>query len=46
MAEFVKRFGVKAKLVLLILQEVREIQPHYQPYLWDLLIPHEFCTKK
>ncbi|MBD2569359.1 PAS domain S-box protein [Anabaena lutea] len=41
LAEFVKQFGVKAKLVVPILQEVREILPHSQPYLWGLLIAHQ-----
>ncbi|MTJ51191.1 PAS domain S-box protein [Anabaena sp. UHCC 0253] len=44
LAEFVKQFGVKAKLVVPILQEVREVVPHSQPYLWGLLIAHQ-CEK-
>lgn len=48
LAEFVKQFGVKAKLVVPILQEVRELTDfnvtpltHSQPYLWGLLIAHQ-----
>ncbi|MDJ0678704.1 MAG: PAS domain S-box protein [Xenococcaceae cyanobacterium MO_167.B52] len=46
LAEFIKQFGVQAKLVVPIIQEVREIaesennQPK-SPYLWGLLIAHQ-----
>lgn len=38
LAEFVRQFGVQAKLVVPILQKHRE--PLEQPYLWGLLIAH------
>lgn len=46
LAEFVKQFGVQAKLVVPIIQEVREIseaeaQKAVTPYLWGLLIAHQ-----
>nr|MDJ0650557.1 GAF domain-containing protein [Xenococcaceae cyanobacterium MO_188.B19] len=49
LAEFIKQFGVQAKLVVPIIQEVREIaeaennQPK-SPYLWGLLIAHQ-CSE-
>ena len=49
LADFVKRFGVQAKLVVPIVQESRQIsQPDTDrassPYLWGLLIAHQ-CSK-
>ncbi len=49
LAEFVKQFGVQAKLVVPIIQEVREIaesdnNQNKSPYLWGLLIAHQ-CSK-
>ncbi len=46
LAEFLKQFGVQAKLVVPIIQEVREIEEdkHHNsssPYLWGLLIAHQ-----
>lgn len=46
LAEFVKQFGVEAKLVVPIVQEVRKIsksdnQQAATPYLWGLLIAHQ-----
>ena len=46
LSEFVKQFGVQAKLVVPIIQEVRDIskseaQPDANPYLWGLLIAHQ-----
>ncbi|MCU0551833.1 MAG: PAS domain S-box protein [Leptolyngbya sp. Prado105] len=41
LAEFVKQFGVQAKLVVPILQEDRENAESTVPYLWGLLIAHE-----
>ncbi|NEU82886.1 PAS domain S-box protein [Nostoc sp. UIC 10630] len=48
LADFVKQFGVKAKLVVPILQENREADkqrdrqtPASAPYLWGLLIAHQ-----
>ena len=41
LADFVKQFGVKAKLVVPILQEIRDIPTNSQPYLWGLLIAHQ-----
>ncbi|MBD2510829.1 PAS domain S-box protein [Nostoc muscorum FACHB-395] len=48
LADFVKQFGVKAKLVVPILQENREADkqrdrktPASTPYLWGLLIAHQ-----
>ena len=41
LADFVKQFGVKAKLVVPILQELRDIPTNSQPYLWGLLIAHQ-----
>ena len=46
LSEFVKQFGVQAKLVVPIIQEVRDIskseaQPNATPYLWGLLIAHQ-----
>ncbi|MBE8999753.1 PAS domain S-box protein [Nostoc sp. LEGE 12447] len=48
LADFVKQFGVKAKLVVPILQENREADkqrdrktPASSPYLWGLLIAHQ-----
>ncbi|MFN6462176.1 MAG: PAS domain S-box protein [Nostoc sp. DedVER02] len=48
LADFVKHFGVKAKLVVPILQENREADkqrdrqtPASTPYLWGLLIAHQ-----
>lgn len=40
LAEFVKQFEVKAKLVVPILQENRQ-NPHQNPHLWGLLIAHQ-----
>ena len=46
LAEFVKQFGVKAKLVVPIIQEVRDkqVESEKQSYLWGLLIAHQ-CSK-
>ena len=42
LADFVKQFGVRAKLVVPILQEHRENQLDRDvPYLWGLLIAHQ-----
>ncbi|WP_392531804.1 PAS domain S-box protein [Nostoc sp. C117] len=48
LADFVKKFGVQAKLVVPILQENREAEqqrdrqtPASVPYLWGLLIAHQ-----
>ncbi|MFM7405481.1 MAG: GAF domain-containing protein, partial [Cuspidothrix sp.] len=43
LAEFVKQFGVKAKLVVPILQTLRETTNDHQgeTYLWGLLIAHQ-----
>jgi PAS domain S-box-containing protein len=48
LAGFLKQFGVKAKLVVPILQEVREVREtdnseslHPSPHLWGLLIAHQ-----
>lgn len=44
LADFVKQFGVKAKLVVPILQQIREnndIIEQKKPYLWGLLIAHQ-----
>ncbi|MDJ0572636.1 MAG: GAF domain-containing protein, partial [Pleurocapsa sp. MO_192.B19] len=48
LSEFVKQFGVQAKLVVPIIQEVRDISksqahldPNATPYLWGLLIAHQ-----
>jgi PAS domain S-box-containing protein len=48
LADFVKQFGVQAKLVVPIIQENREGEPANaqtsvppQPYLWGLLIAHQ-----
>ncbi|MEO1209992.1 MAG: PAS domain S-box protein [Cyanobacteria bacterium J06638_20] len=45
LADFVKQFGVQAKLVVPIIQENREngAESPSQPYLWGLLIAHQ-CT--
>ncbi|NJR14766.1 MAG: GAF domain-containing protein [Calothrix sp. CSU_2_0] len=40
LADFLKQFGVKAKLVVPILQENREVD-RQTPYLWGLLIAHQ-----
>jgi PAS domain S-box-containing protein len=40
LADFLKQFGVKAKLVVPILQENREADKQ-TPYLWGLLIAHQ-----
>ena len=47
LAEFVKQFGVKAKLVVPIIQEVRDQQLEVsvkKSYLWGLLIAHQ-CSR-
>ncbi|NJO43593.1 MAG: PAS domain S-box protein [Cyanobacteria bacterium CRU_2_1] len=44
LADFVKWFGVKAKLVVPILQERREDGQPSTPYLWGLLIAHH-CSQ-
>ncbi len=47
LAEFVKQFGVKAKLVVPIIQEVRNEREEVtakNSYLWGLLIAHQ-CSK-
>jgi PAS domain S-box-containing protein len=47
LADFVKQFGVKAKLVVPILQQIREnneIIEQQEPYLWGLLIAHQ-CSE-
>ena len=47
LAEFVQQFGVKAKLVVPIIQEIRDKQGEEsakQSYLWGLLIAHQ-CSK-
>lgn len=46
LADFVQQFGVKAKLVVPIIQETRNISQRLpssklQPYLWGLLIAHQ-----
>lgn len=44
LADFVKQFGVKAKLVVPILQQIRENSNNIEkqnPYLWGLLIVHQ-----
>jgi GAF domain-containing protein len=44
LADFVKQFGVRAKLVVPILQEHRQHQPETdadKPHLWGLLIAHQ-----
>lgn len=51
LAKFVSEFGVKAKLVVPIIQEIREIDlpdacispatPRSHPHLWGLLIAHQ-----
>jgi PAS domain S-box-containing protein len=43
LAEFVKQFRVKAKLVVPIIQEIRELNSS-SPYLWGLLIAHQ-CSQ-
>ncbi|MBF2067775.1 MAG: PAS domain S-box protein [Calothrix sp. C42_A2020_038] len=43
LAEFVKQFRVKAKLVVPIIQEIRELDSS-SPYLWGLLIAHQ-CSQ-
>jgi PAS domain S-box-containing protein len=45
LADFVKQFGVKAKLVVPILQQIRDgYEPSDSPHLWGLLIAHQ-CSK-
>jgi PAS domain S-box-containing protein len=54
LAEFVKQFQVKAKLVVPIIQEIRSQEsgdsphplshPNHTPYLWGLLIAHH-CSR-
>lgn len=44
LAEFVKQFGVKAKLVVPIIQETRNKNLTLTPFLWGLLIAHQ-CNK-
>ena len=46
LTDFLQRFGVKAKLVVPIIQQVREIEEDKtsSPYLWGLLIAHQ-CTQ-
>ena len=47
LADFVKQFGVKAKLVVPIIQEVRHEQEavsEHNSYLWGLLIAHQ-CSR-
>jgi PAS domain S-box-containing protein len=49
LADFVKQFGVKAKLVVPILQQIREnneIIEQKQPYLWGLLIAHQCSSPR
>lgn len=53
LADFVKQFGVKAKLVAPIIQEDREREsencqeaPSSAPYLWGLLIAHQCCSPR
>ena len=43
LADFVKQFGVQAKLVVPIIQENRQSEhsQNSQPYLWGLLIAHQ-----
>ena len=41
LAEFVKQFGVRAKLVVPIIQDVRNQESPPTPYLWGLLIAHQ-----
>lgn len=43
LAEFLKQFLVKAKLVVPIIQEIKEINSS-SPYLWGLLIAHQ-CSQ-
>ena len=47
LADFVKQFGVKAKLVVPIIQEIRHEQEavsEHNSYLWGLLIAHQ-CSR-
>lgn len=49
LADFVRQFGVKAKLVVPILQQIREnndIFEQKQPYLWGLLIAHQCSSPR
>jgi len=49
LADFVKQFGVKAKLVVPILQQIREnneIIEQQEPYLWGLLIAHQCAVPR
>jgi PAS domain S-box-containing protein len=49
LADFVKQFGVKAKLVVPILQQIREnndITEQKKPYLWGLLIAHQCSSPR
>jgi PAS domain S-box-containing protein len=47
LVEFVKQFNVKAKLVVPILQQIREnSQRESSPYLWGLLIAHQCCLPR
>ncbi len=42
LANFLKQFGVKAKLVVPILQQIRDnYEPCNSPHLWGLLIAHQ-----
>ncbi len=43
LADFVRQFGVQAKLVVPIIQENRQL-PGSPPYLWGLLIAHQ-CNR-
>ncbi|WP_225895688.1 PAS domain S-box protein [Dendronalium phyllosphericum] len=53
LADFVKQFGIKAKLVVPILQDYRQVDrqrdsetPPYTPYLWGLLIAHQCSSPR
>ncbi|PSB03526.1 sensor histidine kinase [Merismopedia glauca] len=48
LADFVKQFGVQAKLVVPIIQQHRQENPQTStPYLWGLLIAHQCsCQRK
>ncbi|MGK7953886.1 MAG: PAS domain S-box protein, partial [Crocosphaera sp.] len=49
LADFVRQFGVKAKLVVPILQQIREnkdVTEQQEPYLWGLLIVHQCCSPR
>ncbi len=41
LADFVKHFGVQAKLVVPIIQQYRQENQENTPYLWGLLIAHQ-----